>query len=161
MQILQILADKVNHSSHYGVHRSIMLEKLNLSEKDMDFNMAFLSYKGFVKLVEAPNCSWLWSKITTYGLNYIKRTNIELVKSQHIADVFQTAHELIREQIHMPSIIRSQIYGVLDLLEKELTKKEPDAGSIQEKCKWLGKNAEWAKSVLCGTVIDVINENLF
>jgi hypothetical protein len=159
-QILEILANEADHS-YYGVHRTVMFKKLNVSEKAIDFNLAYLKNKGFVKLVEAPNCSWLWAKITSHGLNHIELVANELASTQHISDAFQSAHELTEKQIHISETRRNAIVENLNVLEKELTSKESDAGRIQELCRWLGENANWTKPVLHKTVVEVIKQNLF
>jgi repressor of nif and glnA expression len=164
--ILEILVEETEKNpTGYGVHRSIMQKAVDISDKDMDFIMAFLEQRGLVKLVEAPNYSWLWAKVTPAGKRIIQESNLPKESnsnlSQKIADNFQLAYDLTNEKNRTSKKKKRLIIDNLNRLEEELAKEEIDAGKIQLIWKWLHENASWILPALSDTVLEGMKHALF
>jgi len=161
----------------FGVHRSVMKRELNISEQSMDYHMAYLAQRRLVRLTEVPNFLWLWAKITAFGVDTLENsggqllqpaqpateeaheaadedTNISLI--QRLADAFQRAHDLTEAKGGLSEEMEKTVFETLNLLEKELTRKEPDAGEIQRTWKWLMKNADWVEPILRQVVLESV-----
>jgi hypothetical protein len=157
--VLEFLVEETaKNPSGYGVHRSIMQKAIDMSDKDMDFIMAFLEQRGLVKLIEAPNYSWLWAKVMPAGKRVIQESNLSKESksnlSQKIADNFQLAYDLTNEKKRTSKKRKRMIIDNLNRLEEELAKEDIDAGKIQIIWNWLRKNASWILPALSDTVLE-------
>lgn len=172
-RILEILLEaQEKDPSGFGAHRSIVKKELGISEKGMDHHMAYLATRRLVRLVEVPNFLWLWAKITAFGVDTLENGGMQKISFQEsqgdgdedtkaglvqrLADAFQRAHDLMLEKGGLSEKREKAVLEKMNLLEEELTKKEPDAGKIQETWKWLKDNANWVEPVLRQVVFESV-----
>jgi len=177
-RILEILLEtQERNPSGFGVHRSVMRRELNISEQSMDYHMAYLAQRRLVRLTEVPNFLWLWAKITAFGIDTLQNKVEQqwpsaqpIVKESHgedkedvkaglirrLADAFQRAHDLTKAKGGLSEKKENKVLEKLNLLEEELSKKEPDAGEIQETWQWLKKNADWVEPALRQVVLEIV-----
>jgi hypothetical protein len=175
-RILGILLEAQRRdSTGFGVHRSVMKRELGISEKSMDYHMAHLAQRGLVRLREVPNYLWLWAKVTAFGIDALKdwgeQTSSfdqpdsleaqgdlgesgEASRIRRLADAFHQARDLAKATGGLSEEKENRVAQNLDLLEEELTTKEPDVGEIQKTWKWLKKNADWVEPVLRQVVLE-------
>lgn len=171
-RILEILLETERKDpTGFGVHRSIMKRELGISEKGMDYHMAYLAQRRLVRLTEVPNFLWLWAKITAFGVDTLENGGEQLLPParpatqkaggdarltlvQRLADAFQRAHDLTKAKGGLSEEKEKQVLEKLNSLEGELSRKEPDAGEIQKGWKWLKENADWVEPTLRQVVLE-------
>lgn len=69
-QMLEILYNNAKEEiGSWGVERNAMRDILKIPEKDMDFNMLYLTRYGLVATKKSIYVQWHWAKITDVGKN--------------------------------------------------------------------------------------------
>jgi hypothetical protein len=73
VRILQILTEEAKKGSLiWGVHRSTVLEVMNIPDRNLDYNVSYLAKNGMVKLVKAHIGEWVWAAITSVGRDVLE-----------------------------------------------------------------------------------------
>ena len=182
-RILEILYRYAQQNpSSFGLGREAILEVLKIPEETVHFNMLYLEEKGLVRLSTVIG-GWLQARITAFGIDvvenkarfseefpFIKTTIQEIhgdvygdvvqaIKSQvtfeqQVTNVFQQARDMIKVRENIRPTLKEEIMKHVNLLEKELKRKEPDAGRIQRLWKWLRRNASWVVPTLAHVVLE-------
>jgi len=165
--------------------RDTMQRLLKLPENQMDFNMKYLDQKGLVRLELAGGAPWWCANITAFGIdvlehketfkhqfsftnaiihvqgnnygNIAQATNNSIINiGQQVSDAFNKAYALIDGKTDVTVEQKTEIEKQTKILEEELRKNEPDAGTIQHSWKWLRENANWIVPTLSQVVIEGI-----
>jgi hypothetical protein len=56
----------------WGVDRHAMFEQIDVTEKDMDYNMLYLTRNGLANIKESAYVQWHWAKISDLGIAVIE-----------------------------------------------------------------------------------------
>jgi len=144
--------------------------------------MSYLDEKGLISLSRGIG-NWFYARITAFGIDVVENkekygeefpflqtvvqeihgdvygTIIQAVKSQvsfnqQASNAFQQARILTETNEGISPSLREEIQEHLNLLEKELKTKEPDAGKIQKSWIWLKRNATWVIPTLTQVVLE-------
>jgi len=76
-QILEFLyKSEQEEPSTWGVDRSTLQRELGISERDMDYNITFLSQRALIRTVQAENVLWYLARLSRYGRDVVENKKL-------------------------------------------------------------------------------------
>ncbi len=169
-KILQVLYETATKSADWRVQRSYLKTKLNLDEKQIDFNLLYLDSRKLAQVTEARDSNWEQVRITGKGidvyehkLKFVDRypfiqvaiQNIEgavsgnavqsmsTVNITQITDAFNNAFSIVKSEPNVPEEKRKEVIRNLEALQEELKKEKPNLSKAKAIWTWLKNNANW------------------
>jgi len=77
LQILEFLYKfEQEEPSSWGVDRSTLQRQLGISERDMDYNVTYLSQRALVRTVQAENVLWYIARLSRYGRDVVENKKL-------------------------------------------------------------------------------------
>jgi hypothetical protein len=181
----ELLQEAKENPGSLGMDRTELKDKLNVPEKQMDFNMLYLEEKRLVKLIGYMGVIWSNAKITAFGIdvithkeqfasqfpflkisiqqinapvqgNVIQAVDSTIIFNQQVSNAFREAYNKVDAKTDIPTEKKQEIKDELKVLEEELLKEEKDAGRIQKAWDLLRRNANWLAPILTTVVLEGI-----
>jgi len=77
LQILEFLYRfEKDAPSTWGVDRATLQRELGISERDMDYDMTFLSQRALVTTIQAENVLWYLARLSRYGRDVVENKKL-------------------------------------------------------------------------------------
>ena len=186
LAILDILCKAAQEQPRgYDFSRDDLKQVLQVPENDIDLNISYLRDRGLVELHQSRGSAWEFAEINSHGADALetkkghknksrpipantmqvhRNSNAPVIQaagskvdfSQRVSNAFKQVCKMVETKNKITSVQKDKIKKHLRLLEKELMRKEPGIGKIEQSMKWLKQNASWIVPTVSQVVVRTI-----